>query len=480
MGTGNRLIEEWERGWKWSDKLICLRCIGDDFLRKVVARAIDDQQECSFCGEAPAAEFDEFMEAFMVGVRHSFEQVDDAGMPWDGGYVFTTYEHYELPDLFSWVAGGDDEEAVREELRDRLVEKTYASRWWAELEPDEAFSTAWKDFREQILHRTRFVFWARKDPDEHYLGAGDISVAKVLEAIGRLLVEFDLITTLPARTVTYRARGHAQPEDSRTWGARQLGTNLPKNATSSSRMSPAGIPLFYGADDTETALAEVARADDREFFTVGKFVTTEPMTVINLMQVPSVPSIFDPVLGGAQGKLRFLNELVDELRQPIDTARSQSGLRAHAGVLRILPARVRPRPGCRGRRQGQGARPPVDVSRSSRWRRMRGTGCPAGGLRRPRRRYRGSTAAPPGPGERHRAPTPDRRVPPSVGPDSRYACTARSDGSASAVAEQTVAPTVPAVDPAPTSAPCQTVRATGAMTPRTCGRLRLPPVRRNV
>ena len=189
-------------------------------------------------------------------------------------------------------------------------------------EPDEAFSTAWKDFREQILHRTRFMFWARKDPDEHYLGAGDISVAKVLEAIGRLLVEFDLITTLPARTVTYRARGHAQPEDSRTWGARQLGTNLPKNATSSSRMSPAGIPLFYGADDTETALAEVARADDREFFTVGKFVTTEPMTVINLMQVPSVPSIFDPVLGDAQGKLRFLNELVDELRQPIDTARS--------------------------------------------------------------------------------------------------------------------------------------------------------------
>lgn len=87
-------------------------------------------------------------------------------------------------------------------------------------------------------------------------------------------------------------------------------------------MSPAGIPLFYGANDTDTALAEVARADDREFFTVGKFVTTEPVTVIDLTHVPSVPSIFDPVLGGAQGKLRFLNDLVDELRQPIDTARS--------------------------------------------------------------------------------------------------------------------------------------------------------------
>ena len=82
------------------------------------------------------------------------------------------------------------------------------------------------------------------------------------------------------------------------------------------------VRRFYGADDVETALTEVARADDREFFTVGKFVTTEPVMVVDLTRVPPVPSIFDPVLGGAEGSLRFLNDLVDELRQPIDTARS--------------------------------------------------------------------------------------------------------------------------------------------------------------
>ena len=322
VGTGNRLIEEWERGWKWSDKFICPSCIDEDLLRDLVARAAADDEECSFCGARPAAEFDVFMEAFMVGVRHTFEQADDAGMPWDGGYVFETYEHDELPDTFAWVAAPEHEVEVLDEIRNCLVDKTYASRWWAETDPDEAFSTAWKEFRDQILHRTRFVFWARIDTDDPYLGAGDVSVPKVLEAIGRLLVSFDLITTLPAGTVTYRARGHARQEDSQGWGAAQLGTNLPKNATSSSRMSPAGIPLFYGADDVETALAEVARADDREFFTVGKFVTTEPVTVIDLTHVPSVPSIFDPELGACQGQLRFLNELVDELRQPIDVARS--------------------------------------------------------------------------------------------------------------------------------------------------------------
>lgn len=320
------MIEDWERGWQGSDKSICVRCVPDDYLRDVVARAVVDEQECSFCGAAPAAVFDVFTEAFMVGVRHTFEQADNAGIPWDGregGYVFDTYLHCDLPDAFDWEIETGHEFEVLGELSSCLEEKTYASRhWWTDTEPDEAYSSAWKGFREQILHRTRFVFWARKATTDPDLGAEEVSVADVLEAIGRLLVTFDLVTTLPAGTVTYRARGHVRQEDSRDWGAAQLGTNLPNNATSSSRMSPAGIPLFYGADDVETALAEVARADDREFFTVGKFVTTEPVTVIDLTHVPSVPSVFDPELGGYQGQLRFLNELVDELRKPIDTARS--------------------------------------------------------------------------------------------------------------------------------------------------------------
>ncbi len=63
-------------------------------------------------------------------------------------------------------------------------------------------------------------------------------------------------------------------------------------------------------------------AQASEFFTVGQFVTTAPMMVIDLTDVPAVPSVFDPKLGGSLGQLRFLNDLVEELRQPIDTDRS--------------------------------------------------------------------------------------------------------------------------------------------------------------
>jgi len=129
VGTDDVVAAEWERGWHSSDKFICVHCIGDDYLRNVVARAVTEDEECSFCDSAPAAEFDVFMEAFMVGVNNRFEQADDAGMPWEGGYVFETVDQYDLPDRFDWVAAGEHDVAVVDEIRDRLAEKTYTSRW---------------------------------------------------------------------------------------------------------------------------------------------------------------------------------------------------------------------------------------------------------------------------------------------------------------------------------------------------------------
>jgi len=320
MGINDVMIEEWERGWHGSDKLICPDCVDDDYLKAVVKDVAVSAQECSFCGAAPAAEFDVFMKALMVGVTNMFVQADDAGTPWESGYVFETYQPYEIANEFIWVAVEDHADEVVEEIREHLADKTYASRWW--IEPDRAYSSAWQEFREQILHRTRFVFWASKDNADQHVGAGEVPVARVLNAIGELLIKFDLITTIPAGTSLRRARGHARKQDSEGWGAADLGTNVPKSSTGSTRMSPSGIPLFYGADDIDTALVEVASADSSEFFTAGQFVTTVPMTVVDLTSVPAVPSIFDPKLGRWERELIFLNDLVKELSQPIDTARS--------------------------------------------------------------------------------------------------------------------------------------------------------------
>jgi hypothetical protein len=273
MGISDWMHEVWERGWSGSEKFICPDCVDEEYLRSIVANAASVDQECSFC----------------------------------------------VADEFAWVAASEHADKVLDEIRDCLEEKTYASRWWNQLEPDEAYSSSWKEFREQILHRTRFVFWATRDDDDRHR---DIPIAEVLQHIGALLAAFDCFSTIPAGTTTYRARGHANPEDSQAWVAADLGTNTPDRATGSSRMSPSGIPLFYGADAADTALAEVARADQSHYFTVAKFRTTAPIAVLDLTSIPAVPSIFDPELGGRWGEIRFLNDLVAELRKPVDLARS--------------------------------------------------------------------------------------------------------------------------------------------------------------
>ncbi len=146
-------------------------------------------------------------------------------------------------------------------------------------------------------------------------------MAKVLEPIGELLADVGQIITLPAGTVTYRAQGRACREDSHAWGAARLGTNVPNNATSSTRISPAGIPLFYGADDIETALAEVSHSDPPRRLLHRRQVRHHPARDDHRLDPRRRTEHLRSETGRYQGDVRFLNALIEELRQPIDAKR---------------------------------------------------------------------------------------------------------------------------------------------------------------
>jgi hypothetical protein len=59
-------------------------------------------------------------------------------------------------------------------------------------------------------------------------------------------------------------------------------------------MSPAGIPMFYGATDPDTAFAETAAHSDRPGATAGAFMTSRPCLVVDFTRLLAVPSTFDP------------------------------------------------------------------------------------------------------------------------------------------------------------------------------------------
>ena len=93
-------------------------------------------------------------------------------------------------------------------------------------------------------------------------------------------------------------------------------------------MSPPGIVMFYGSDEPETALREVARVPECEAdcYVVGEFRTLREMRILDLTRIRRIPSIFEPVPDTLEYDPRppliFLNYFAAELSMPIAGDRS--------------------------------------------------------------------------------------------------------------------------------------------------------------
>jgi hypothetical protein len=91
------------RGCGFSDKAICPDHVDDVVLRKLIEMSLCESA-CSFCGrfgaeDTPvAAAFDDFMDAFMVGVHNRFVRAMDDAVPFtEGEFVVRTTDPAKSP-----------------------------------------------------------------------------------------------------------------------------------------------------------------------------------------------------------------------------------------------------------------------------------------------------------------------------------------------------------------------------------------------
>jgi RES domain len=79
-------------------------------------------------------------------------------------------------------------------------------------------------------------------------------------------------------------------------------------------MSPAGIPMFYGSIDFETAIQEIAATTvDSDQATCAWFETSVPATVVDFTNLRPVPSMFDLAQTQTRHALMFLHSFVTDL-----------------------------------------------------------------------------------------------------------------------------------------------------------------------
>ncbi|MDI3384621.1 HEPN-associated N-terminal domain-containing protein [Streptomyces sp. B-S-A8] len=298
---------------------VCRRCVSDDALEALLDEAAEAGRVCSFCAGDQAADFDTFLEAFLRGLHHEFNDVDDEGVSYEsreGGYQWSEItDTWDLiSDEFGDVLTGDGlVEAVQRHVEDRL----WARRNFIEPRRDEALMASWQDFRYAIRHKTRYVFWQRpRSRDDDLRGAGEIPPEQILQEVGELISKLGLVRRVGTSEFLWRARIHDRAE--RVGSAASLGTIPLSLCKQSNRMSPAGIPMFYGALSAETALKEaLVRPGHTAVASVGAFTCSREIDVVDFTDLPAVPTIFHPELGSLRRPIQFLHAFVYELAQDV-------------------------------------------------------------------------------------------------------------------------------------------------------------------
>ena len=175
----------------------------------------------------------------------------------------------------------------------RDICEAFPSWDWSTTDPwsstdAEVLQWGWERFVDAVKYRRRFFFTRQEERDESERDRESLDPGALLERFGRGCARNGLIATIRTGTRILRCRPREGRAETFT-KARELGPP-PCRFARQNRMSPAGIPMFYGSDDKQTTLAEMPELP--RFYAIGTFETVRPLRVLDLTHVRA-PSIFD-------------------------------------------------------------------------------------------------------------------------------------------------------------------------------------------
>jgi hypothetical protein len=318
--------EQWARGFNYvADKHVCGACVDDEALRDHI-REHAVATTCDYCGrsaaEPIACELDDFNAAIAGGIRVEWDDAINF-MPYDGGDWALPDVNRSIHDLLFDDFQLELHEDLFNDVVTAFIDRSFAPRYYFDVAPDERLRFGWETFVHQVTHHTRYLFLrpnADSDADSR-----DIQPAEMLSEIGRVVAETGLVHELPSGTTLFRGRLYQRAEGDPPATAAALGTVPQDRATRSNRMSPNGIPMFYGAFDEETAVDEtvVPGREPGEDLTVAEFTTGETYQVVDLTDLPHVPTVFEVERREIRPWLLFLHQFSDEVSKPVDHAQRE-------------------------------------------------------------------------------------------------------------------------------------------------------------
>jgi len=315
MGNAKEL---YERGISSpGDKYVCWKCFGDYAIKEFIKNEAK-YLSCDYCkgtsrNKPIAAHINDVIEFILDGIETEWGDPANS-MSYEskeGGYIGTVTDIYSL---LSEIDLGIDNDNLFDDIA-----KSVTQTEWCEIDPygltpQEEWYYDWEEFSVQVNHHVRYVFFniPQNEVEQHNIKKQPY---EVLAKIGEIANELGLIRNLSKKSTIFRCRNNKA--DEKFTSVDELGPPSAHEAKYANRMSPAGIPMFYGSFDEETAILET-HDEDHEFTTVAAFDTLKSFRVLDLNKIPAIPSLFDQSNNYKRPIIIFMRLFLNDLSKPID------------------------------------------------------------------------------------------------------------------------------------------------------------------
>jgi hypothetical protein len=307
---------------------VCPDCIADAALARFVARNAGIER-CAFCGDPGPNGL--ALDALLTYITRCLagewdDPARDVSGDGDGDGLFGDLGSLDSGELLAALG----EPLANAGVRAAFVE-AFDHRWCRRdrfgLSADDRLRLSWDAFATYLKERSRFLFLRTGRGIGSGRGAhGLIDPAEMLDEVQVAIANSGLVRRLDTGAQLFRARDHDPAKAPAT--AAELGP--PPASAPANRMSPAGISMFYAAEDPDTALAELRPKSWPRAATVGTWVTARELRYLELAEV-TIPSTFDMTARGRRTWLAFLQPFAAEVAKPVQ---------AGAGEVDYVPTQV--------------------------------------------------------------------------------------------------------------------------------------------
>lgn len=298
------------------ETFVCINCVSDSALQTIVRENLTSNT-CTYCNlqsfSKVAAPFELVMSQIYCSICQYYEDAASVSLPYDGGWTKPEKEINDILEEFDPGWGDKFREDILSSIGYNKYWISHSDYNWSKFSPYQTLKFSWHDFKKQVMHKTRYIFLSEPIDKNDTVSPDHIPVAHFLDNLGELIKKFKLVKKVDAGLTIYRARALDKNENCRSLKDISV---PPKEKTKSGRMNPAGIPYFYIACEASTAKKE-ANTEEHNNYCLGKMKTKQAVILLNLCDLPIIPSIFEPDKYDERNYINFLYNFKKDISRPI-------------------------------------------------------------------------------------------------------------------------------------------------------------------